>query len=53
MSQVLSEINLEFSGEEDITLLDKANKFNLSFFLTVFSSPTVYMQRLTYRSQMY
>lgn len=38
MSQVLSEIGLAFSAEEDIMLLDKANKFVLNLFLTVFGS---------------
>jgi len=32
MSQVLSETDLAFSAEEDTMLLDKANKFVLSFF---------------------
>lgn len=32
MSQVLSEIDLAFYSEEDVMLLDKANKFVLSFF---------------------
>lgn len=50
MSWVLSEVDLAFSAEEDDMLLDRTNKFVLSFFLTVFGSLTVYMQCLTCKS---